>query len=280
MPTIKEKLLGDFDVALKNVNSLLVCGTASRVEAEAAIGTLTSIEADLKKLEERDVYDRCADIREAIKVHRFPVIAHKKVSENGRLVRVERGTKMVQVDLKAFCEYRRFSLDWYSEMQALNKRLTLRVATTLNMTPSEIKDVDDSYYMSQFAEKISLGEDPTSNTQCVKHLQRVLDLLCPNMGKANNHDLTYIMSCYSRRSNKAALKVVCANHRLLLSLLGDVAFNVSEKIGYGIEHKRKPASKVVAEKAEKKTTTPVPSVVLELPEEVSEEVPEEVSAEA
>lgn len=164
---------------------------------------------------------------------------------------VEKSTKMVQVDLKRFCEYRQLPLDWYYEVQALNKRLTLKVAVSLNMEKGELRNISDCYAMDKMAEQISLGGTPTSNTQCVAHMQKILDMLCPGAGRVNGYDLAYVMACYTKRSNKEALKVICSKHSVLLSLLGDVFYNVLKGVGYGLEYKRKPSSTVAAEKADK-----------------------------
>lgn len=249
MNDMKADLMVKFEEALKGVNAIANSGTAAQVEAK--LSALTAIENDLRTVEEREIFSSCPDVKDAIEKHRFEVVSHRKLSENGHMTGVERSSKMIQVDLKKFCEYRQLPLDWYYELQALNKRLTLRVATSLNMKGGELRNICDSYAMDKMAEQISLGGTPTSNSQCVAHMQRILDMLCPGAGRINGYDLAYVMAGYSKRSNKEALKIICSKHSVLLSLMGDVFFNVLKGVGYGVDYKRKPSSTVSAEKADK-----------------------------
>ena len=189
-------------------------------------------------MRESEVFAGLLDTHQAIELHHFTTIGHKKTTDEGRMTGVEKAERTVQIDLKKFCEVKGFDLGWFYELQALNKRLTLRVAETIGVTAAEMKRIDDSYNMDKLASEIQLGKTPTSDTQVVKHMQRVLDMLSPGEGKVNGHDLGYVMSCYTKRNNRAALRVQCSKHTILMSLMGDVFYRIVTKGVYGVDYKR------------------------------------------
>ena len=165
---------------------------------------------------------------------------------------VEKSERMVQIDLRKFCEYKSLDMGWFYEMQALNKRLTLKAATELGVSAKDMKSIDDSYSMDKLAAEIDLGKTPTSDTQCVKHIQKVLDSLSEGEGRVNSHDLAYIWLCYAKKNNKTALRVICSKHTILQSLLMDVFHRVVTNGTYGVDHKR---TSNVAEGSAPKTET-------------------------
>lgn len=246
---IKARLLADFKAKIAEVNRVI--GKGTNAELEARLNELNNIEKEYRGVLEKEVFASLLDTRAAIEKHHFETIAHKKISNEGQLTGIEETTKNVQIDLAKFCEYKGFDRAWFYEMQALNKRLTLKVALAIGVPKTEIKKINDSYYMDKLAEQIELGKTPDSATQCVKHIQKVLDMVCPDAGKVNGYDLAYIMGGYTKRSNKEALKLICSKHTVLQSLLMDVFHNVVTGKGYGLEYKRKPAKQQVEEKVDK-----------------------------
>ena len=192
----------------------------------------------------------------AIELHHFTTIGHKRVTDEGRMTGVEKADRTVQIDLKRFCEVKGFDLGWFYELQALNKRLTLRVAEGIGVTAAEMKRIDDSYNMDKLASEIQLGKTPTSDTQVVKHMQKVLDMLSPGEGKVNGHDLGYVMACYTKRNNRAALRVQCSKHTLLMSLMGAVFYRIATKGVYGVDYKRNGAAPTEVKKDEPKGSAP------------------------
>lgn len=247
---IKARLLADYEAKIAEVNK--VCAKGTNAEVEGKLTELKNIENDYRGVLEKEVFAACADIHEALVRHHFTTISHKKVSEDGLMTGVEKSEKMVQIDLRKFCETRGFDMGWFYEMQALNKRLTLKAATELGMSAKDIKAIDDSYSMDKLAAEIDLGKTPTSDTQCVKHMQKVLDTLSEGEGRVNSHDLTYVWLCYAKKNNKTALRVICSKHTILQSLLMDVFHRVVTGASYGVDHKR---SSQVAEGSATKTET-------------------------
>lgn len=236
----KAQLLKDYEAKIAEVNK--ACAKGTNAEVEGKLSELINIEKEFRSLRESEVFAGLSDTHQAIELHHFETIGHKKTTDEGRMTGVEKANRTVQIDLKKFCEVKGFSLDWFYELQALNKRLTLRVAEGIGVSAAEMKRIDDSYNMDKLASEIQLGKTPTSDTQVVKHMQRVMDLLSPGEGKVNGHDLGYVMACYTKRNNRAALRVQCSKHTLLMSLMGDVFYRIATKGVYGVDYKRNGAA--------------------------------------
>lgn len=232
----KAELLKDFDAKIAEVN--LACAKGTNADVEGKLSELVNIEKEYRSLRESEVFAGLIDAHQAIELHHFATIGHKKTTDEGRMTGVEKAERTVQIDLKKFCEVKGLDLDWLYELQALNKRLTLRVAEAVGVTADEMKTIDDSYSMDKLAGEIKLGKTPTSDTQVVKHMQKVLDMLSPGEGKVNGHDLGYVMACYTKRNNRSALRVQCSKHTMLLSLMGDVFYRIVTKGVYGVDYKR------------------------------------------
>ena len=247
---IKARLLADYEAKIAEVNK--VCAKGTNAEVEGKLTELKNIENEYRSLREKEVFASCADVHEALVMHHFTTISHKKITEESVMTGVEKAERNVQIDLRKFCEYKGLDMGWFYEMQALNKRLTLKVATELGVSANEIKEIDDSYAMDKLAKEIDLGKTPTSNTQCVKHIQKVLDSLSEGEGCVNNYDLSYIWLSYAKKNNKTALRVMCSKHTILQSLLMDVFHRVVTNGSYGVDHKR--TSNVVEGSAPKTET--------------------------
>ena len=236
----KDELLAAFEAKIAEVNQ--ACSKGTNADVEGKLAELVNIEKEFRSIRESEVFAGLMDAHQAIELHHFTTIGHKRVTDEGRMTGVEKAERTVQIDLKRFCEVKGFDLGWFYELQALNKRLTLRVAEGIGVTAAEMKRIDDSYNMDKLASEIQLGKTPTSDTQVVKHMQKVLDMFSPNEGKVNGHDLGYVMACYTKRNNRAALRVQCSKHALLMSLLGDVFYRIATKGVYGVDYKRNGAA--------------------------------------
>lgn len=247
---IKARLLADYETKISEVNK--ACAKGTNAEVEGKLTELKNIENEYRSILEKEVFASCTDVHEALVKHHFETISHKKVYEDGLMTGIEKSERMIQIDLRRFCENRGFDLGWFYEMQALNKRLTLKAATELGVSVKEIKSINDSYSMDKLAAEIDLGKTPTSDTQCVKHIQKVLDSLSEGEGRVNNHDLAYIWLCYAKKNNKNALRVICSKHTILQSLLMDVFHRVVTNGSYGVDHKH--TSKVTEGSAPKTET--------------------------
>lgn len=244
-----EKAKQAVEEALTKANSL-VKGNAA--ELESALSALTQAEKEYKTLREREVFDSIASVKDAIIQLSFKTLGHKRLSDDGRLTGFEAEDKTVLIDLKRFCDYKQLPTDWWYELQAFNKRLTIRVARNLEISEDAIKAIDDSYHMNELAKKIALGEDPASNTACVKHLQAVLDALCDNKGgRVTNKDLYFILFGYSKLDKRSALKIVCSKHTYLLSLVTKAFHAVVTGKPYEVDYKKIDESKRLSNAADK-----------------------------
>lgn len=234
----KEMFQKEYVEGIKTVNEAIATGAYG--EVENALNALTQVEKDLQKLIEKEVFAECKTTHEAILKRSFITPSHKSNREDGKLVSIEKADKEVMIDLKSYCEYHDFPIEWWYELQALNKRLTVKVARSLGVGPTELRKINDSYTMDELARQIELGKTPDSNSQVVSHIQKVLDLLDKGCGKVNNYDLAYLMSTYSKRSSKKSLSVMCSKHTALQVILLDVFHRVATGKQYSVDYKRKP----------------------------------------
>lgn len=244
----KLELERDHSKRIAEINKNL--GKISQKDFEAAVEGLAKCEAEFRGIAEKEFFRMYPDVVDALRAHDFEVLGHKNITENGAFVGLVAVEKTVNLDLRKWCEYHKYDLSWFYEMQALNKRLTMVVAETLGYTPEQVLAIDGSYAMHKMAEKIALGETPTSNTQVVKHLQKVFDLLAPGAGKVNNHDIAFIRSCYTKKGREA-LKVACAKHSALQGILLDVFHRVVTGGVYTVDYKVAKRAAVPTAPAEK-----------------------------
>lgn len=235
MANYKEQLVNDFKAKIAEING--ICTKATNAELEEKFAELKKMETEYRSIKEKEVFNSLEDVHAALVMHHFETIHHKPIKEDGRLVSVEEDLRNVTIDLRKYCDHKGFSTEWFWDLQALNKRLTLKVATDLGVTARELKAIDSSYAMDKLAAQIALGETPTSDNQCVKHMQKVLDSLSPSEGRVNKHDLAYIMLCYAKKNNKTALRVVCSKHSILQGYLTDVFHRVAIGGSYGVDYK-------------------------------------------
>lgn len=232
----KAELVKAYEAKIEEISK--ACAKGTNAEVEGKLAELANIEKEYKSIYEKEVFASCVDVHEVLVKHHFMTISHKKLMDDGRMVGVEATEKMVVIDLKKYCEYKSLPLDWYYELQALNKRLALRTGEALGVSAKEMTTIDNSYAMDNMAKQIELGKTPTSDTQITKHMQRVLDLLSADEGRVNGHDLAYVDRCYCKRSNRAALKVQCSRHALLMVLLTDVFHRIVTGGVYSLEYKQ------------------------------------------
>lgn len=252
---IRTQIKGEFTTKLAEVNKAILARDAGLIETK--LQELTNIEGRYQVAMENEVFNSLNTVHDAIVKYKFDTLAHKSEKTDGVLTAVKESSKTVFIDLKKFCEYRGLPTVWWYELQALNFRLTLRTAESIGVSGSAMEKIRNSYMMDQFARDISLGKDPTSNSQCVKHMQAVLDALSEGEGKVNNHDLAYILGGYSKRDNRNELCLVCAKHSTLLLLMTDVAHRLVMKKSYGVTHKADPS--YVPGSEEKKPSEKKPS---------------------
>jgi len=125
--------------------------------------------------------------------------------------------------------------NWAFMIQKLNLLLTIRACQRLNIDP---KSVNDSYSMAEVAREIDLGKTPTSNTNMLKTVQKIVDAMLGDGYKATSHDVNYLLDIYVRKSRKA-LTVVCSNHRILRENIAGICHRIVTEGVYGAEFPKK-----------------------------------------
>lgn len=246
----KAELDGIYADMLKNANEF---NAAARSNNLVLTVKLTDIAGELEKryvvvktsIVFRELVDDADPMMAAIKMHHFPVMRHKDVKDEMGLVTRSVEEVMRQIDLAKLCK---FAADrgkeiaknpgWLFLAQKVNQLLTARQAVDLGINP---KVIYDSFYMSETAKKLDMGQTPASNTAILKLMQTVLDGLHDGL-KANSHDVNYLVALYGKKG-KGALTVACSNHANFRNLIGDVAYRAANGLTYGVEFKAVEAKK-------------------------------------
>ena len=237
-------------------------------EAEASYAELKSVEVftELKGKEN--------PVREAIITHSYYVISHRVLREDG----VVKGFEIVedkvrQIDLVKFCKFCNLDTMWQYNVERFNQLLAMRAANELKMTKAQIKKICDSFYMNDLARQIEMGGTPDSNTSICKQLQQVLDALLfedngkgKNVYRVNNHDVAYLLMCYTKRGKKT-LSVAVAKNAYMHRLVMDVAHRIVTGKTYDLEYRMISDTKVSKVKEIEKKETSKKAKVEEKPVE-------------
>lgn len=128
--------------------------------------------------------------------------------------------------------------NWMHIAMKMNFLLTAQKCVDLGIDP---KKVNDSYAMSEIARDFDMGKNPTSKTNLLRTLQRVITAMLGDGYKATSHDVNYLMSVYSRK-NRAALTVTCANHKYFRNYLAEVCHRIVTGASYNVDFKAKKDS--------------------------------------
>lgn len=234
-----EALIAEYNTALK--------------ENDAA--KLNRVEIELKEAEAAYAEDKLGEVfselsvdpnpvKAAIIRHSYEVVGHSKVSEGGVLLSIEiEDHREKQIDLLRFCKFCKLKTDWQYTVEKFNQLLCLRTANELHMTKTQINKICDSFYMNRLSRAIELGETPDSNTAICKQLQKVCDEILfedngkgKNVYRVNNHDVSYLLMCYTRRGKKV-LNVAVAKSAYVQRLVMDVLHRVLTDKTYDVEYK-------------------------------------------
>ena len=250
--------------------SLQESNFSAMAKAEAELKELETQYADVKATE---VFDEVGEaenpIKAAIIKYWYPVLSHKNIREDGKLVKFELvEDKMRQIDLVRLAKYCNIKADWQYAIEKFNQLLTLRAANELKLTKKEIEKICNSFYMNKLSRQVELGGTPDSNTQICKQLQKIVDDMVfeddgkgKNKYKVNNHDIAYLLMCYTKKNNKKALTVSTAKNSVIHRLVMDVEHRIILGKVYGLDYKiakdTEPAPKEVSKKETKKNAEKV-----------------------
>lgn len=262
------KKIGEYNEALKENDLAKATRTEKELkDAEAAYAEAKCVEVfgELSQSEN--------PVKAAVAMHSYLVVSHRVMREEGSVVGFEIvEDKVRQIDLVKFCEYIKVPTMWKYSVEKFNQLLALCTATELKMTKAQIKKICDSFYMSDLARQVEMGGTPDSNTAICKQLQQVFDAILfedngkgKNVYKVNNHDVAYLLMCYTKRGKKVLSVAVAKNayiHRLVLDVMHRVVTGKAYDLEYRMISAEKAAKKVAEikpepEKNETKTTETV-----------------------
>lgn len=209
---------------------------------------LKEIEKDYAEAKRTEVFDELKKsknpVKDAIIMHSYFVVSHRAEREEGVVTGFEIvEDKVCQIDLVKFCKHCSLPTNWQYMVEKFNQLMAMRTATELKMTKAQIKKICDSFYMNSLAKKVDLGETPTSNTAICKQLQQVFDAVLledngkgKNIHRVNNHDVAYLLMCYSKRGKKT-LSVAVAKNSYMHRLVMDVMHRVVTGKAYDLEYR-------------------------------------------
>lgn len=232
----------EYDALLTKINAAIT----AKAPYESLEAKLKEVEVDYNKAYELDIFAGLVDIEDCIRRFDFMGLSHKKIATDGVVTEFEEAQRRQMLNIKKFCERREFSMEWSYQLEAFGKREVVRTLNALISNKAnlaaKLREVDDSIKMGKMAAEIDLGKTPHSNTQCVKHLQTVFDLLlpeadCPNI---DNYDLSFIDRVSTKRdkSVKIGVKVADGGSREFREILMMVAYHKLTGEDYEVIYKR------------------------------------------
>lgn len=234
-----EGYIDDYNKAMREndlAKAMSIEAKLKETEGEYAAEKATEVFNDLAKTEN--------PIKAAIEKHSYLVIGHRNEREEG----VVTGFSLVedkvrQIDLVKFCKHNKLDTAWQYMVERFNQLLALRAANELKLSKAQIKKLSDSFYMNKLAKAVEMGETPDSNTSICKQLQMIIDAVLfidngkgKNSVKANNHDVAYLLMCYTKRG-KNKLSVAVAKNSFVHSLVMDIMHRIVTGKTYDLEYK-------------------------------------------
>lgn len=185
--------------------------TGDKAKMTALTEELKKIEERYAKLKSREEWDKLKastdPYGECIKIFDTKVIGHKdeKDKETGLILRrTLHDKKTYDYDLAEFADYCGFDKRWIYSLEKFNQLLFIRAWMDIGLTADEAKEKCDSYYISDIAKRVELGETPTSNTQILKQLQTLVDEVFPPVSedkhtyKVTSHQVGAMNLLYTR----------------------------------------------------------------------------------
>lgn len=175
---------------------------------------------------------------EAIKKLSYEVVATKDTTKgDDKIPTLEVIVKDKQIDLLKLHKHIEGGIGhdkgWNYNVEKFNFLLTAQKAIDLGIDP---KEINDSYAMSDLSKQIDMGKTPTSKTNILKTLTKVVQAMIGEEYKPTSHDVNFLMSVYSKKSRKA-LTVTCANHKYLRGYLMEICNRIVTGGVYGLDYK-------------------------------------------
>ena len=157
-----------------------------------------------------------------------------------------------QISLPAFDEYcGREKLQiapdrlWIYSVEQFCLLITYRIMKELG---GDTRKLMETYYISDIARQIDLGETPMSNSKILKQLQTIVDGIIyeaeggKNIYKVTSHDVCYIVQTMTRRG-KVSGTVVAPKPATMHTLIMDVLHRIVTDAEYKVEYVTKKQAK-------------------------------------
>lgn len=234
---LAESKTRDYNDALQNGEMDKV--TKTEAEIEEAISEYTGIAEML-------AFDTCEKSENpmvtAVTMLTFRTIAKKDIKEEGSKVAIRKiDDKEKYIDLAKL--HKRINggigadKTWIYQVEKMNMCMTAQRAQDLGCSAENLKDINDSYAMSEIAKQVQLGKNPCSNTQLLKTLTTIIAAMLGEGYKPNSHDVAFLKSVYAKKG-KAALTVACANHKNFRNYIAEVCHRIVTGGIYTVEFKK------------------------------------------
>ena len=260
----KIKTMAEVKTALENKvnegNKAIAAKTPLTADFLAEFATLEKEYADLKAKEVySELMTKKLPLIAAIKRYSYTVIRHQELrdSETKQLSELKLVEKERQIDLLKFAKFGDLDTDWQHDVSRFNQSLCLRAAVELGYSKQQINKLASTYYLAKEAQKLADGKTPTSNNKLCQLLQSVIDAILPpaddeksNAFKCNNHDVKYLLMCYTKKGRNA-LSIAISKDGFLRNLVMDVLHRIIEGKLYSLEYKTKKGCEMVVRTAEK-----------------------------
>lgn len=284
MSTVKvfrdlEQIKLEADAAVTAFNTALDENDAAGMrDAEESIDALVKEYAGTKR-QQVFVALRATDdpIKSAVLMYEYEILRVNKNRSEGTLTSYELGTTNKHIDLKKLCDFCKLPVTWDLRVQKLSMLLAVRTANEIGYTKERLEKLVDGWFLKGIEKSKEDGKTPTSNTQCVKMLQSVIDLLLPDQGyKATNHDIGFLLSSFvdvdKRERHTLVAKKPGNMNDLVLNVLNKIVTGGTYKVMQKLSKKQVEAAEEAAAKAEEaKPKKSAPKA--KKPEEESREVP-------
>lgn len=199
---------------------------------------------------------------EAARMHHFEYPAYVFTKEDGEVTGVEAATKVANISPVEFgnrlikeaesknCKYELTGVCksghcWEYRSEKLAYLLTYRTIKKLGGSPADVEEFKRSYAIRDLAAREKMGETPTSNSQIVKLLQSIIDMLVfvanekgENAVKANGKDVEYLLAMFEKAGRGTGVVEVLKGNKVK-----DYIFTVCHMIITGKAYEVKYAKK-------------------------------------
>lgn len=271
-----EESIADWNEALKK-------NDAAAMEAIEK-GVLKDREKEYAKQAAREMYKTCGEgadpILEAVRRRVYIIQRHKKVSVDGRVVRMEIEPADKVINLVELCEYLDKPTLWHYKVSKFFQLLLLAKGSALGKSKTELDEIGRTYKMKDKAREVDLGGIPVdpktgevSNKKMTQAFQKVVDAIIFEAGaKGNNryavtnHDIRFLEEATTKLGRNEGTIVYLSGtqntilmdvlRRIVLGKKYDIEYKKAKKAEDKPEQAKTEAPQAEAPKAEPKQAEP------------------------